>query len=139
MSLSITNSTYIDRTQSEMGGEKFSLFLYAYLRKESRLMQTVIISSLIGGIIAFGFGLLNMKLNKMIKTSEKRHEEHKVINIAERELLLGVADVTILTARKVNDRNSVNGELEKSIEYLTSKKHTLQDETRKIAFDHLEN
>lgn len=104
-----------------------------------KTMQTIIITSLIGGLIAFGFGLLNLKLNKMIKKNEKHHEEHKAISIAERELLLGVADVTILTARKVNDRSSVNGELEKSIDFLADKKTNLQDVTRQVAFEHLES
>ena len=121
-----------------MWGESFSPSFIMLSMRGEKTMQTVIITSLIGGLIAFGFGLLNLKLNRMIKTNEKHHEEHKAISIAERELLLGVADVTILTARKVNDRNSVNGELEKSIDFLTDKKHKVQDVTRQVAFEHLE-
>lgn len=120
-----------------MGGEFFSLFYYAlYERKVD--MQTIAVTAIIGGLVTFLFGLINLKMNKMIKTSEKNHQEHKTISVAERELLLGVADVTILTARKVNDRNSVNGELEKSISFLQDKKHKVQDITREIAFEHLE-
>lgn len=102
-------------------------------------MQTIVITAIIGGFVTFLFGMLNLKLNRMMKESEKHHEEHVKINIAERELLLALADTTILTAKKVNDRNSVNGELEESIVYLRDKKNNVQDITREVAFGHLEN
>lgn len=102
-------------------------------------MITKILLAIITGLVTFGFGLIVRKLNKMEKESEIRHQEHKKINIKERELLLALADTTKLTAKKVNDAHSVNGELEDSIEYLQEKKHAVQDLTREIAFEHLEN
>lgn len=102
-------------------------------------MQSTIVTALIGAVIAFLFGLLNSKLNKMIKENEDHHSEHKRISVAERECLLAIADTSILTARKVNDRNSVNGELEASVRELQKTKKKVQDLTREIAFERLED
>ena len=102
-------------------------------------MITKIILAFIAALITFGFTLIVGKLNEMEVESKKRHEEHKKVSIKERELLLALADTTKLTAKKVNDAHSVNGELEESIDYLQEKKHAVQDITREIAFDHLEN
>lgn len=101
-------------------------------------MTVAIITTVIGAVVAFLFGLLNKKLNKMMRESEEHHEEHKKISIAERELLLAVADTTILMAKKLDNADSVNGELEESIKYIRDKKHAVQDMTREIAFEHLE-
>lgn len=102
-------------------------------------MTATIISSVIGGLVALGFGLLNGKLNKMIQESEANHEEHKKMSIAERECLLAVADATVLMAKKLDDEDSVNGELKESVTYLRDKKHKVQDLTREIAFNRLED
>lgn len=99
----------------------------------------IVLTAVIGGVVTFLFGVITKKLVKMDKKAEERHEEHKKVSIKERELLLAIADTTKLTAKKVNDSSSVNGELEESVEYLQKKKHEVQDLTREIAFERLEH
>ena len=99
------------------------------------MVQTVI-TAVIGGIVAFLFWHIERKIDTLEKEQEKRHEEQIGVRIAERDVLLAVADTTLLTAKKVNNRNSVNGELEASIERLQEKNHALQEMTTQIYFKH---
>ena len=90
-----------------------------------------LLASILSGII-----LWQMKENKI--REEKQHRERLEMEVSERNMLLGVADLTILIGKKINDRNSVNGELEESIKYLQDKKHKVQDLTREQYFEHRE-
>lgn len=91
--------------------------------------------SLLASILS-GFILYQMKENKIHE--EKQHKERLEMEVSERNMLLGVADLTILIGKKINDRTSVNGELEESIKYLQDKKHKVQDLTREQYFEHRE-
>ena len=97
-----------------------------------------VITAFIGAIIALLFWKIEKKIDKMEAENNAHHKEQVQLRKAEREVLLAVADTTILTAKKVNDSNSVNGELEKSIEELEAKKKEVQDLTREIFYEHLE-
>lgn len=88
-----------------------------------------LLASILSGVI-----LYQMKENK---TSEEQHRKERLeMEISERNMLLGVADLTILIGKKLNNRDSVNGELEESIKYLRDKKHRVQDLTREQYFEH---
>ena len=91
--------------------------------------------SLLASILS-GAILYQMKENKLHE--EKQHKERLQMEVSERNMLLGVADLTILIGKKLNDMDSVNGELEESIKYLQDKKHKVQDLTREQYFEHRE-
>lgn len=90
-----------------------------------------LLASILSGVI-----LYQMKENKLHE--EKLHKERLQMEVSERNMLLGVADLTILIGKKLNDMDSVNGELEESIKYLQDKKHEVQDLTREQYFEHRE-
>lgn len=90
-----------------------------------------LLASILSGVI-----LYQMKENKLHE--EKQHKERLQMEVSERNMLLGVADLTILIGKKLNDTDSVNGELEESIKYLQDKKHKVQDLTREQYFEHRE-
>lgn len=101
-------------------------------------MVPLIVDAIIGGVVAFCFGLISWQLHEMKKDNEANRLEHKRIAIAERELLLANTDLNILTARKVCNSASVNGEMEKCISYTEEKKHEVQDLTRDAYFEHVD-
>ena len=90
-----------------------------------------LLASILSGVI-----LYQMKENKLHE--EKQHKERLQMEVSERNMLLGVADLTILIGKKLNDMDSVNGELEESIKYLQDNKHKVQDLTREQYFEHRE-
>lgn len=90
-----------------------------------------LLASILSGVI-----LWQMKENR--KHEDKQRKERLDMEISERNMLLGVADLTILIGKKINNKDSVNGELEESIKYLQEKKHKVQDLTREQYFEHRE-
>lgn len=101
-------------------------------------MTQTIVTAIVGAIVAFLFTRIEKKIDKLESESNAHHKEQIQVRKAEREMMLAIADTSILTAKKVNDRKSVNGELEASIEELEKRKKKVQDLTREIAFEHLE-
>lgn len=100
---------------------------------------SITLTALIGGIVAFLFNRIESKIDKLEAENNAHHKEQIAVRKAEREMMLAVAETTMLTAKKVNNRNSVNGELEASIKELQERKQAVQDITREIAFERLEN
>ncbi len=90
-----------------------------------------IIASVLSGVVLY-------QLKKNREDEDRKHTERQKMSILEREMLLGVVDLTIYIGRKVNNADSVNGELEESIKYLRDKKHKVQDFTREQYFEYRE-
>lgn len=101
-------------------------------------MAITIMTAVISGAVGLGFWSIEKKLSKLETENEHHHKESITMRTAEREVLISVADSTILMAKKINDRNSVNGELEASIKELEEKKEHVQALTREIAYEYLE-
>ena len=101
-------------------------------------MAITIMTAVISGVVGLGFWSIEKKLSKLETENEHHHKESITMRTAEREVLISVADSTILMAKKINDRNSVNGELEASIKELEEKKERVQALTREIAYEYLE-
>lgn len=84
------------------------------------------------------FWRIEKKIDRMEEDNERHHKEQVEVRTAEQELLLAVADASLLTAKKVNNESSVNGELKEAEDYLLEKKRTLQGVVRGVAIKHLE-
>ena len=105
---------------------------------DTTLMAITLMTAVISGFVGFGFWSIEKKLGKLETENEHHHRESITMRTAEREVLLSVADTTILMAKKINDKNSVNGELEASVKELQEKKDHVQALTREIAYEYLE-
>ncbi len=101
-------------------------------------LASCFVTALIGGVVGLMFWKIEKKIDHMEEDNQKRHKEQVEIRTAERELLLAVADTSLLTAKKVNNETSVNGELKIAEDFLQKKKHTLQDMTRRVAIEYME-
>lgn len=95
------------------------------------------ILALATGIIGYLFWCIERKIDHMETENETHHREQIEIRVAERELLLASSDISALCARCIRGEK-VNGDLEQAEQYLIDKKHAVQDLTRKIALEHME-
>ena len=97
-----------------------------------------LITALVGGVVGLLFWKIEKKIDHLEEDNERHHQEQVKVRTAERELLLAVADTSLLTAKKVNDEASGNGELKKAEDNLIKKRDSLQGMTRQIAIEYLE-
>lgn len=88
-------------------------------------------------IMAMGLFYLQKTIKSSDESNAKRREDERQYMMAKLELLLADSKLTRLTAKKVNDSKSVNGELEKAISYVLEKEHELENLTNRIAQEHL--
>lgn len=98
----------------------------------------VLITAIIGAVVAFLFARIEKKIDQMESENDTHHKEQVTMRTAERELMLAIADTTMLTAKKVNNRTSVNGELEQSIKELDKRKKRVQELTHEFYFEHVD-
>lgn len=97
---------------------------------------SIIITAIIGAVVAFLFSRLENKLDRIEKEQTKHHNEQVAIRVAERELLLAMAETVALTGKKVDDAAGVNGELLASVEKTQAKEATLQKVTTQFTVEH---
>lgn len=102
------------------------------------VIAVTIMTAFVSGVVGLVFWKLQKSLDKIEAEQAEQRKEQNAMRAAEREVLLCVADTTILTAKKVNDANSVNGELEKSIRKLEAKKKRVEELIKEIAYERLE-
>ena len=96
-----------------------------------------IIQIVVNAVMAMGLFYLQKTIKSSDESNAKRREDEHKYTLARLELLLADSKLTRLTAKKVNDANSVNGELEKAIAYVIEKEHDLENLTNRIAQEHL--
>ena len=97
---------------------------------------SIIITAIIGAVVAFLFSRLENKLDRIEKEQTKHHNEQVAIRVAERELLLAMAETVALTGKKVDDAAGVNGELLASVEKTQAKESALQKVTTQFTVEH---
>lgn len=91
------------------------------------------------GIVASVFsGVVLWQIKENREESLKYRKERQRMEVGERNMLLGVADLTILIGKKLNDSDSVNGELGEGIKSLQEKKQAVQDLTNEQYFAYRE-
>ena len=71
---------------------------------------SIIITAIIGAVVAFLFSRLENKLDRIEKEQTKHHNQQVEIRVAERELLLAMAETVALTGKKIDNAAGVNGE-----------------------------
>lgn len=94
------------------------------------------ITAVIGAIVAFLFSRLEKKLDNIEKEQSENHREQVAIRIAERELMLAMAETVALTGKKVDNAAGVNGELLASVEKTEAKEAALQKVTTQFMMEH---
>ena len=97
---------------------------------------SIIITAIIGAVVAFLFSRRENKLDRSEKEQTKHHNEQVAIRVAERELLLAMAETVALTGKKVDDAAGVNGELLASVEKTQAKESALQKVTTQFTVEH---
>ena len=111
------------------------MLVFLALDKGDAMVQTII-TAVIGAVVAFFFWRIEKKIDRMEAENDAHHKEQVEIRIAERELMLSIADTVALTGKKVEDAASVNGELQDAIKKTLEKKETVQEITRAVAIEH---
>lgn len=99
---------------------------------------TGLISAIISGIVALLVWRTQRKVERIEAEAEARHKSQVNMHVYERELQVAMAETIKLTAKKVNDSGSVNGELEQSTIILAQCQKALQDYTNKMALQNVE-
>lgn len=97
---------------------------------------TIAVTALIGAIVAFLFSRLEKKLDQIEKEQNQNHKEQVAIRIAERELMLAMAETVALTGKKVDNAAGVNGELLASVEKTEQKEAALQKIVTQFTVEH---
>lgn len=98
--------------------------------------MAVIVQGAISLICAIISGIILWKFQENNRKQDARHMELIEAQIAERELLHAIAEVTELHARKI-DGEGINGELHKANEEIKSKRDDLRKIIEKRYFENL--
>ena len=97
---------------------------------------SIIITAIIGAVVAFLFSRLENKLDRIEKEQTKHHNQQVEIRVAERELLLAMAETVALTGKKIDNAAGVNGELLASVEKTQQKEAALQKIVTQFTVEH---
>lgn len=85
-------------------------------------MVTVIITAFMGIVPSVISGVVLFKVQTSKKESDLKHEKNVTAALHDRELLLSIAEVSEMTARKIKGEN-LNGELAEALNELVNKRN----------------
>lgn len=101
----------------------------------SQVIATAI-TAFLSGVVGLLFWSLQRKLADIESNNVQRHNEQVKVRVAERELLVAMAETVALTGRKVDHAAGVNGELLASVEKTQEKELELQKITTQFTVEH---
>ena len=99
-------------------------------------VMAVAITAFLSGVVGLLFWSLQRKLADIEDKNERRHKEQVAVRLAERELLVAMAETVALTGKKVEDAAGVNGELLASVKKTQEKELELQKVTTQFTVEH---
>lgn len=96
------------------------------------------ISACISGVVALLVWRTQKHIDRLEAETEARHQAQIEMHKLERELQLAMAETTRLIGKKLNDEQSVNGDLEESTKQLKRSQDALTGYTRQIGISYVE-